>query len=117
MLTATEGYLPGFALGIADDYSTDIYNINTFTHTDGFSILSILIRPESRGYIGLKSSKATDPPLIQPNVLSAQKDKEILLIALKKSMEVMNAESLKVFSIGGISFPTEFSDEALQIEV
>ncbi len=104
-------------LGIADDYSTDIYNINTFTHIDGFSILSILIRPESRGFISLKSSKAIDHPLIQPNVLSVQKDKEILLTAVKKSLEVMNAESLKGFSIGGISFPKEFSDEALLVHI
>ena len=104
-------------LGISDDYSTDLYNMKTFTTIDGFSILAILIRPESRGYIGLKSSKPTDPPLIQPNVLSAHKDLDVLLFALKKSIEVMNAESLKEYLVDEISFPKELNDEALLMHI
>ena len=104
-------------LGISDDYSTDLYNLKTFTTIDGFSILAILIRPESRGYIGLRSSKPTDPPIIHPNVLSAPKDLEVLLTALKKAIEVMNADSLKEYLIDGISFPKELQDEALLIHI
>jgi len=102
------------SLGTSDDYSMDIYNVNTFTKQDGFGILAILIRPESRGYIGLKSSKPTDPPVIQPNLLSTPKDREILLTALRKSMEVISAKPLSEYSADGINFPKEpFSDEAL----
>ena len=101
-------------LGIADDYSTDIYDMNTFSRQDGFGILAILIRPESRGYIGLKSSKPTDHPVIQPNLLSTPKDREVLLTALRKSIEVISAKSLAGYSTGGIHFPKEpFSDHAL----
>jgi choline dehydrogenase len=100
-------------LGISDDYSTDLYDIKTFPLQDGFSILAILIRPESRGYVGLKSSKPKDPPIIQPNVLSSPKDREILLAALKKSIEVMEADVLKGYSANGISFPKDLSDKAL----
>ena len=101
-------------LGITDDYSMDIYDMDTFTREDGFGIMAILIRPESRGYIGLKSAKPTDPPVIQPNLLSTSKDREVLLTALRKSMEVMKAKSLAGYSVNGIHFPKEpFTDEAL----
>jgi len=100
-------------LGISDDYSTDLYNIKTFPLQDGFSIMAILIRPESRGYVGLKSSKPKDAPVIQPNVLSSPKDREVLLTALKKSIEVMESDVLKGYSVDGISFPKDLSDKAL----
>ena len=104
-------------LGIADDYTTDIYDMDTFTKHDGFSIMAILIRPESRGQVGLKSSKPKDPPVIQPNVLSSPKDREVLLTALKKSIEVINADALRGYSVDGISFPKEFTDEALMAHI
>lgn len=100
-------------LGINDDYSTDIYNIKTFSSTDGFSIMAILLHPESRGYVGLKSSKPKDPPLIQPNVLSAPADRKILLAGMRKAIEVMQADPLHGYLLDGISFPKELSDEAL----
>ena len=33
-------------LHVGKDYQTDIYNIKTFPKTDGFSIMSILLRPK-----------------------------------------------------------------------
>ncbi len=105
-------------LGIADDYSTDIYDINTFSRRDGFGIMAVLIRPESRGYIGLKSSKPTDHPVIHPNILSAARDREVLLTALKKAMEVMGAGSLNGYSVEGSSFPQPtFSDAQLHAHI
>jgi choline dehydrogenase len=99
------------------DYTTDLYDINSFSKQDGFGIMAILIRPESRGYVGLKSSKPKDPPVIQPNVLSSAKDREILLTALKKSIEVMGADPLKSYSVDGISFPAELTDKALDAHI
>jgi choline dehydrogenase len=101
-------------LGIAEDYSTDIYDLKTFSHRDGFAILSILIRPESRGYIGLKSSKPTDAPMIQPNLLSDPRDKQVVLKALRKAMEVMTAPSLQGYAVDGLSLPqSPHTDEDL----
>ncbi len=105
-------------LGIASDYSTDIYDINTFTKTDGIGILAILIRPESKGTISLKSANPKDNPLINFNVLSAEKDAKTLIIALKKSMEILTAAALKVYTTGGINFPVDCSsDEALLVHI
>ncbi len=105
-------------LGIADDYSTDIYNLNSLPKQDGFGIMAILIHPESRGYIGLKSSKPKDAPVIQPNILSVPKDKDILLAALKKSIEVINARALNGYSVGGMHLPkAPLTDEALLVHI
>jgi choline dehydrogenase len=105
-------------LGIADDYSTDIYDIKTFSRQDGFGILAILIRPESRGYIGLKSSKPKDPPVIQPNALSEPADRERLLTALKKAIDLMSASSLNGYSVDGIHLPKQpFTDKALMAHI
>ncbi len=101
-------------IGIKDDYSTDIYDLSTYSKQDGFSIMAILVRPESRGYIGLKSSKPSDPPIIQPNLLSISKDRKILIDALKKSIEVMNAGPLSSYSLEGVHIPQgPYTDESL----
>lgn len=101
-------------IGIADDYSTDIYRLETFAKKDGFGILAILIRPESRGYIALNSANPKEAPLIQPNLLSSPKDKDILLKALKQSISIVNSVSFKAICPDGVAFPSlPASDEAL----
>jgi choline dehydrogenase len=95
------------------DYTTDLYDINTFSKTDGFGIMAILIRPESRGYIGLRSSKPKDPPVIQPNLLSDGRDIQVLLKGMQKAIEVMNANPLASYTTNGIVFPEELTEKAL----
>ncbi len=105
-------------LGISKDYSTDIYNIETFSKTDGLGILAILIRPESRGSIALKSANPKDTPIINPNVLSTLNDQKTLLYALKKSMEILTASALKAYTTGGIDFPSaKDTDEELMTHI
>jgi choline dehydrogenase len=95
------------------DYITDLYDINTFSRTDGFGIMSILIRPESRGYIGLRSSKPLDAPVIQPNLLAEANDMRVLLAGMRKAIEVMQANPLASYTMNGIAFPENLADEAL----
>jgi len=105
-------------LGIAPDYSTDIYNLDTYSRTDGLGIMAILIRPESRGYVRLKSANPKDAPIIHPNVLSTQRDRDTLLYAVKKSMEVIIAPALQQYIDGGIDFPVNNdTDEALMTHI
>ncbi len=105
-------------LGISKDYSTDIYNMETFSKKDGLGILAILLRPESKGTVGLKSANPKDAPIINHNVLSTQNDQNTLLYALKKSMEILTSPSLKGYTTGGIDFPVEKdTDEALMVHI
>jgi choline dehydrogenase len=101
-------------IGIADDYSTDIYNLKTYPQKDGYGILAILIRPESRGYIALNSANPKEAPIIQPNLLSTEQDKKIILEALKIAIEIANTEAFKTVSPEGPSLPVvPASDSAL----
>jgi choline dehydrogenase len=102
-------------LGIAADYSTDIYKIGTFPKQDGFSILSIVIRPKSRGYVALKNNDPLSAPLIQPNLLSDPADMEVLKKGIRKAIEIVSAPALKAFSPKGVCLPQPpFSDEHLE---
>jgi choline dehydrogenase len=92
-------------IGIASDYTTDIYKLETFAKQDGFGILSILIRPESRGYIALNSANPKEAPIIQPNLLHSPKDRAVLLQALKQSIAIANCDSFKTICPEGVNFP------------
>jgi choline dehydrogenase len=46
-------------------------------------------RPESRGYVRIQSNNPTQNPLVQPNYLSASKDQEVIVAALKIARELM----------------------------
>ena len=98
---------------VKPDYSTDIYDLKTFPHSNGFSIMTILIRPESRGYVGLRSGNPLDAPLIQPNLLSDSRDLEVLVKGVQKAIEVMNTPALKKFHAGKVYFPQHFGQEEL----
>lgn len=102
-------------LHVGKDYSTDIYNIKTFPTTDGFSIMSILLRPKSVGYITIRDNKATTPPVIQPNLLSAESDLDILLKGIKKAMDVLEAPAFNTYRKNGLHFPDRnFNDDNLK---
>lgn len=92
-------------IGISADYSTDLYNLKTFPKKDGFGILAILVRPESKGFIALRTANPKEPPIIQPNFLSSPNDLDKLLLALKKSIEIVSAASFKSVSPEGVCFP------------
>jgi len=92
-------------IGISPDYSTDIYDLSTYSRRDGYGILSILIRPKSRGFIGLKSSDPMDSPLIQPNLLSEPDDLGVLIKGMRKSMDIALSPAMRQHCSGGINFP------------
>ena len=45
---------------------------------EGFSIVPVLLRPYSRGFIELRSKNPYDMPIIQPNYLQDSRDYDIL---------------------------------------
>jgi len=52
------------------------------------------MRPESTGYVRVRSSDPAEPPLIQPNYLSAEKDRRILLHAIRAARQILATEPL-----------------------
>ncbi len=93
-------------IGIAQDYSTDIYNLKTFPTTDSISIMSILLHPESRGTVGLKSANPIDSVIINHHALSAENDQLLLLKAIRKSIRILHAPALAAYANQTSSFPS-----------
>ena len=92
-------------LTIKPDYSTDIYNVNTYPTYSGFSIMSIVLHPKSRGQVKLKSSNPSEPPSIQLNPLSDSNDRAMLVKGLKKAIEVLHSPAFDAYKDGEILLP------------
>ncbi|MBZ5855505.1 GMC family oxidoreductase [Flavihumibacter profundi] len=99
-------------LHVGNDYKADVYNPATYPKRDGFSILPTLIKPKSRGYIGLKSAYPGDAPLIQPNFLSEEDDLKTLVAGAKKALEVLNANAFSPY-LHSISAPMDQSEAGI----
>lgn len=59
----------------------------------GYMLHACQLRPESRGYVALNSADPKDPPAIQPNYLSAVKDLEVMVKAVKIARRIFAASS------------------------
>ena len=82
---------------MGDDYQTDLYDLATYPRTDGYTLLPTLLRPESRGYVGLRSNNVVDAPVIQPNFLTTDKDRETLIQGLRRAIDVMEADAFRPY--------------------
>ena len=105
------------SLHVGDDYTTNMYDISTFPLTDGFIILPTLLRPKSRGYVGLQSSNPLDAPIIQPNFLSEEQDNITLLKATRKAIEVIESSAFDPFRKAIITPPDRSSDDAIMLHI
>ncbi len=63
----------------------------------GYSIGPILIRPESRGSITLRSSNALEPPTIQPHYLSSEADLRLLIEGIRLGRRIGQAKAFDAF--------------------
>ena len=101
-------------LGVARDYSTDLYELKTFPLVDQISVMSILLHPQSRGTVLLKTSNPKDSPLIDHKALESEKDQQLLISALRKSMDILKASPLQAYSNEVDLFPSaDSTDEDL----
>lgn len=91
------------------DYNRDLYNLDTYTRTSGYSILATLLQPLSRGYVSIRSKNPKDAPIIQPNYLQNDADKATLIKGVQKAHEVMQAQAFDKYR-DKVYFPESISD-------
>ena len=60
----------------------------------GFTLATWQQRPESLGYVRIKSKDPFEKPVIQPNYLSNKDDQRVLLAGIRMSRRLMNTEAL-----------------------
>jgi choline dehydrogenase len=84
----------------------------------GFSSHLCLVRPESRGFVTLKSKDPLVSPLIQLNLLEAENDAQKLVIGIKKMREIIAAPAFDLHR-GEELFPGEDaqSDEEIAVRL
>jgi len=106
------------SIQVGNNYDVDFYNLKTFpVNKDGFSILPTLLRPKSRGYVSLRSNNPFDFPIIQPNFLSEESDKEVLIVSGKKAIQVVQAPAFDSYRDQLIYPPDSSSDEAILLHI
>lgn len=96
-----------------DDYTVDPYNPKTFPHEDGFTILPTLLKPTSRGYVRIRQNRSIDFPEIQPNFLSTDNDRKVMLEATKIAMHVIQQEGLAQYTQKWLTPPKRNSDDEI----
>jgi len=63
----------------------------------GVTCPMIVLRPESRGTVRIKSADPRSPPAIQPRYLSAAKDRDVTVAGLRALRRIMAAPALEPF--------------------
>ena len=101
------------AFHIGSGYDVDLYDVKTFPTADGFTILPTLIKPQSRGFLKLRSSDPSEYPIIQPNFLSKEADQQVLLEGGKMAIDIIKAGAFDDFRKEIVAPPDYSSDEAL----
>lgn len=73
------------------------------------------VSPVSRGNVSLQSSSMLDPPVISPNWLTAQTDKELALQAVKRGRAIISSTAMQPILIGDETAPGQLvqTDEEL----
>ena len=74
-----------FVIGLVDDHARKRH------FTTGYSLHTCVLRPKSRGTVGLRDADPMSPPRIDPRFLSETDDLDTLLSGLKIARRIMQA--------------------------
>jgi len=80
----------------------------------GCSIVTIPCRPESRGWLRIKSPDIAAPPALQPNYLATQGDRDTVVAGLRVARAVFETPAMRDVVVNEVTpGPQADSDEAL----
>lgn len=83
----------------------------------GFSCHVCVLRPKSRGTVGLESADPLAPPRIDPRFLSEQEDADLLLKGTRIMRTIMESPALAQFAAGELHGPSARDDETLMQQI
>ena len=81
----------------------------------GFTVAAWQHRPDSKGWVRLRSADPFEKPIIQPNYLSAESDRAVTIKAMKLARSLMHTKSMRPY-FDGEEYPgaeIESDDELL----
>jgi len=82
-----------------DDYTTNLFDLSTFPHTDGYTILPTQLRPKSRGVVKLNSKNPMAAPSIDPRYLSEEEDRSIMVRACRIALDILAAKAFDEYRL------------------
>ncbi|WP_372761344.1 GMC family oxidoreductase [Pseudoalteromonas sp.] len=94
-----------FVIGLVDDHSRKLH----MGH--GYSIHSSIMRPKSRGSVRLADNNPRSAPLIDPNYLSHPDDLQVMLLGLKKTLQIMQSRAFDAIR-GDMLYPLDVNNDA-----
>ena len=99
-----------FVVAIVDDHMRRLHL------ADGYSAHVCVLRPHSRGSVGLKDANPASPPRIDPAFLSDPRDLDLLKKGVRIMEQAMAAPPLDPWR-GERLYPTDGSDAALEADI
>ena len=75
---------------------------------DGYNyatIIAVLIVPKSRGNVSIASPRMSDHPLINPNWLTAQSDRDVVIAGFKRLRQAFTSPPMAAVTIGEEYYP------------
>jgi choline dehydrogenase len=95
-----------------NDYTTDVFDLNTFPDTDGYTVLPTQVNPKSRGYLTLASADPFATPVIDPRYLSEEEDRVTMVRGAKLALEILEAQAFSPYRVKKHCPAQRDSDEA-----
>jgi choline dehydrogenase len=74
-----------------------------------FGFVMVIIQPQSKGWLGLRSANPTDTLDLQPNYLQCQTDVDTFVEAIRICRELSATPAMSAFSDGAIHLPASAS--------
>jgi choline dehydrogenase-like flavoprotein len=99
-----------FVIGIVDDHMRKIH------FKFGYSCHVCVLRPHSRGHVGLQSLDPAKPPRIDPGYLSDARDLDLLMTGARKMESILTAPPLDPWR-GKRLYPHDGSDTGLETDI
>jgi choline dehydrogenase len=89
-------------------YVGNFDSASTGSPPDGYmyaTLLATLIAPSSVGNVTISSSSASDPPVINPNWLTTQRDIELVVAGFKRLRQILGHQTMANVTIGPEYYP------------
>lgn len=84
----------------------DLFNAGLYdSNTEGYTFVPTLLHPQSEGKVSLRSTGIHDPPLIDPQYLSAEQDVETLLTAIRYIEKLAGSSSFSHLAASPVAYP------------
>nr|CAH7761529.1 unnamed protein product [Callosobruchus chinensis] len=91
------------AHGLTDEFYNKVFG--PVHDQDAWSVIPMLLRPQSKGFIKLRSKNPFDPPLIYPNYFAEDQDMRTLIEGVKIAVALSQTPAFQSYGSRLLEFP------------